>query len=308
MFWQRAAFALLAGTIVIATAIPARAQEEMKDEKAAPAPAAAPAAAPAPVSDGCCYKTVCCTEWVPVKTMVERTTYKTEYKHEKCTVWKTECVPVCKERTVTCYEKIPVKKKEIRCVVKCVPVCVEKTVMQKHTVCKPVMHTVKKCVDKGCYETICVEVKPSCFAKLFQKKDDCCNPCPPCPKYKTKKVWKPCIVVEEKQVCKMEKFTECRPVTVKCTEMKKVEEKIEVEVCSYQCVAKTRVEKYTCYEQRKVACEVTKCVKVCVPCKEMVECCKMEKRTVMKQIPVCCPKPCCEPTPCCKPARKSCCN
>ena len=131
--------------------------------------------------------------------------------------------------------------KEIRCVVKCVPVCVEKTVMQKHTVCKPVMHTVKKCVDKGCYETVCVEVKPSCFAGLFSKKDDCCNPCPPCPKYKTKKVWKPCIVVEEKQVCKMEKFTECRPVTVKCTEMKKVEEKIEVEVCSYECVAKTRV-------------------------------------------------------------------
>src|SRR5438105_2856608 len=73
MVWQRARLALLAGCIVAAAAVPARAGD---------------CAAPAP-----CTRTVCCTEWVAEKFQSTRTVYKHECKRENYTAYRCECVP-----------------------------------------------------------------------------------------------------------------------------------------------------------------------------------------------------------------------
>jgi hypothetical protein len=293
MNWQRYCSLLLAGTLVAAASNPARAQEPAKaDEKKAEA-----VPAPAPAQHYC---TVCCTEWVKVNCPKERTVHKVEYRHEKYTAFKCECVAVQKTRTCVYHEMVPEKRIETRIVCKCVPVEEERTVMETHVVCKPVVKTVRKCVDKGHWECKLVECKPSCWERLcdcFRHKDECCEP--KCPKYKTKKVWCPNKVWEEHQVTCMQKVKECRAVKVKCTVHKMVKEEQKVEVTCYKCVAKERTENYTVHEVRKVPYEATRCVKVCVPVKEMVDCWKWEKRTVVKKVP-------CEP--CCEPCPKKCCG
>ena len=60
----------------------------------------------------------------------------------------------------------------------------------------------------------------------------------------------------------------------------------KVKVCTYQCVEEKRTVKYTCYEQRQVACKATRTVRVCVPCETTVTCCKWVRREVA---PVCAP-------------------
>src|SRR5262249_24777504 len=114
MFSQRVSSALLAGALVAASSLTARAQDE-KDppHKAPPAP---PPAAPAPAADPCApaYRTICCTEWVPVQVTCERTVYKTEYRNEEYTACKWECFPVQKQRTCTYYESVPEKRLETR--------------------------------------------------------------------------------------------------------------------------------------------------------------------------------------------------
>src|SRR5262249_46169338 len=149
-----------------------------------------------------------------------RTVYKTECKQETYTAWKCECVPETRTRTCTVNKMVPETRWETRTVCVKVPVCEERTVMQSYTTCKPVCKTVKKCVDKGHYECQCDEHK-SCLDKLRESchKNDCCYE-PPCPKYKTKKVWVSCPVWEERTVTCMEKVTECRPVTCKVTTWK----------------------------------------------------------------------------------------
>src|SRR5262249_348369 len=153
-----------------------------------PAPAAADPCAPR-------FRTVCVTEWVPEKYICERTVNKVEYKQEKYTAFKCECVPEKRTCTKTVYEKVP----EVKCVTRIVCEKVwceeERTVMEKRTVCKPVEKCERKCVDKGHWECRCVECKPSCLERLREacKKKDCCDPCNPCntccetkcPKYKT---------------------------------------------------------------------------------------------------------------------------
>jgi len=304
MFWQRASSALLAGVLFAATSLIARAQDEKKAPEMAPAPApAAPAAAPC--GTPCVtYKTVCCTQWVPEKYFVDKCTTKVEYKQETYTAYKCECVAVQQPRTVTVHKMVPETHDEIQTICKKVPVCEERTIMKKCTENRQVEKTVRKCVDKGHWECKCVEVKPGLCEQLFKKKNDCC--CEPCPKTKTVKCWVPCPVWEEKKVCCTEKVTVCKPEVVKCTVYKEVQEKKTVKVTTCKCVCETKTEMCTVYEKKTVPYQATRCVKVCTPCVEKVECCRMVKQTVMKQVPcepVC--KPCC--TPCCKPA-KSCCG
>jgi hypothetical protein len=279
-----------------------------KMPEAAPAPGAA--AAPAPAAPCTNYRTICVTEWVPEKSIVERTVNKVEWKQETYTAYKCETVQVQKQRCCTVYEMVPETRCETRIVCKKVPVCEERTIMEKKTVCVPVEKCVKKCVQKGHWECKQVECKPSCFSGLFShKKDDCCNPCceQQCPKYKTVKCWVNCPVYEEKKVCVMEKHTECVAKKVKVTVCKEVREEQKVNVTVCKCVPKQKMETYTVCEKRMVPYQATRCVKVCTPCVEKVECCKMVKRTVQKQVPC---EPCCDT--CCPEKKchrsKSCCN
>jgi hypothetical protein len=269
MFWQRISSALLAGTCVALTALPARA-----GDCCAPAPCA-------PV-----YKTVCCVEWVPEKYTAERTCYKTEWKEEKYTCFKCECVQEQRTCTKTIYEKVAEVKEVTRIVCERVPVCEEKTIMTTHVTCKPVVKTVKKCVDKGHWECKLVEVKPSCLHKLFHHNDCECE----CPKYKEKKCWVPCPVWIETQVTCYEKVCEQRPITVKCTTYKTVQREEKVQVTCYKCVPKQVTETYTVNVMKKVPFEATRKVGVCVPYTEKVECTRMVKKVTTKQVecaPVC---------------------
>jgi hypothetical protein len=307
MFRQRVSSALLAGVLFAATTLTVRAQDEkMKAPEMVPAPAAAAAPAASPCGSPCVtYKTICCTEWVPETCIVEKHTTKVEYKQECYTAYKCETICVQKPQTVMVKKMVPECHEETRIICKKVPVCEEKTIMQKCTVCQPVEHCVKKCVDKGHWECKCVEVKPGLCEQLFKKKDDCCC-CEPCPKTKTVKCWVPCPVIEVTKVCKMEKVEVCKPVTVKCTVYKEVKEEVKVKVQTCKCVTECKTEMVTCYEKKTVPYQATRCVKVCTPCVEKVEVCKMVKHTVMKQVPC---EPCCTPcTPCCPAPKKSCCG
>jgi hypothetical protein len=299
MFWQRVSSALLAGTFVAMASLSARAEDEPRAP--APAPAPAPAAAPA-AADPCApqYRTICCTEWVPEKVQVERTVMKYEMRQEKYTAYECKCVQEKRMVTRCVTERVPVTK----CVTVCEKVncCEERTVMQTRTCCKPVCKTVRKCVDKGHYECRCVECKPGFLERMHHKKD-CCDPCGgnACceeKKYKTEKVWVPCPVWEEHQVTCMQKVTECVPVKCKVNVCKTVQVQKQVTVC--ECRTKQVCEEVCCNVMKKVPVECTRCVRVCVPCKEMVTECRMVKKTVMKQVP-CEPAPCCEP---CCPSRK----
>lgn len=315
MFWQRVSSALLAGTFVAMTSLSARADEPKAPADAAPAPAPAPAAAPAPAPApaGDCgnpcapaYRTVCVTEWVPERVQCERTVMKYETRQEKYTAFRCECVAEKKMVTRCVTERVPVTKTVTVC--EKVPCCEERTIMQTRTCCKPVCKTVRKCVDKGHYECKCVECKPGFLERMHShKKKDCCadscgnsNCCEQqaCPKYKTEKVWVPCPVWEEHQVTCMQKVTECVPVKCMVKTCKTVQVQKQITVC--ECRTKQVCEEVTCNVMKKVPYEATRCVKVCVPCKEMVTECRMVKKTVMKQVP-CAPAPCAEE---CCPSKK----
>jgi hypothetical protein len=283
MIWQHVRVAVLAGGIVAAAGLSARADD------CAPA-----AAAPAPQ-----YRTVCVKEWVPEKYEKTVTVYKKECVQEKYTAYRCETVPETRTRTVTVYEKVPVVEEICKKVCVSVPCVEERTVMEKHWVCKPETRVVRKCVDKGHYECREVPCGPS-FKERFHKflhHNDCCDEgCEPCPRTKTVKVWVPCPVWEEKCVTCMKRVCETRPVTCKVTVCKKEirEERCKVTVC--KCVAKQKVENYTVCVTHKIPCEATRTVVKCVPVQEKVTCCRMVCRTVEKQVPVvtCCEETCCK--------------
>ena len=89
MIRQQLRVALLAGSLVAATALTARAED--------PQPAAAAAAA------GPCapqYRTVCVKEWVPEKYETTRVTYERVCREEKYTAYRCECVPETRTRQV----------------------------------------------------------------------------------------------------------------------------------------------------------------------------------------------------------------
>jgi hypothetical protein len=280
---QQLRVAVLAGSIVVALAASARA-----DDCGQPCP-------PAPQ-----FRTVCVNEWVPEKYETTRTVYKQECVQEKYTAFRCESVPETRTRNVTTYEKVPVVQEVVKKVCVSVPHVEERTVMEKHWVTVPETKVVRKCVDKGHYECKEVECGPSCWEKMrhhFHKKD-CCEECPPCPRTKTVKVWVPCPVWEEHTICCTKKVCEYRPkvchVTVCKTEVH--EEKCQVTV--WKCVPKTHTETYTVCVERKVPFEATRTVTRCVPVQEKVTCTRMVCRKVEKQVPV---ETCCETVLCCKP-------
>jgi len=129
-------------------------------------------------------------------------------------------------------------------------------------------------------------------------------------------------------VCK--KVACCEQVTCKVAVCRNEWREEKVKVCTYTCVQEPCTVKYTCYETRKVQCQGTRTVRVCVPCTETVNCCRMVPRTVTRQVPcndccttsTSCSNNCCERAglfsglrgrlhrnaDCCRPACSSGCN
>jgi hypothetical protein len=259
-------------------------------------------------SSGCgstapAYRTITCTECVPETYTCKRTCYRVECRTEQYDTCRCECVPVCKERVCCVTERVPcvetVTKKcckyvttyEDRCVMKPCYSYVQETCMKKELVCR------------GHWE--CREV-PTC--SLFNRcKSDCCDPCASCcVPTRTKKVWvhcpeyRECPVTVCKKVCTMVPTT-CRvPVCTPCWY------DVTCQVCTYKCVTKQVVQKYTCYETRMVPCKATRTVRCCVPYEVDVCCTRWVTRTVCRQVPCCdtgCNNSCCN-TGC----NNSCCN
>lgn len=271
MNWQRIRFALLAG-VVSATL--------------------APAARGGDCAPPCttCYKTVCCTEWVPEQYQCTRTVYKTEYKQEVYTAYRCETTTEVRTRTCTVNKMVPEFRTQVCNYNVCVPCWEERVVMKPCVTYKPETKIVRKCVDQGHWECKEVPCKPSLCERMKKcLHHDCCEECP---KMKTVKCWVPCPVWIECPVTCMVRCCEYHPQTIKvCTYKTECRQK-EVQVCSYRCVPETRVENYTVCVPVKVPYQATRCVAVCVPCQETVTLCRMVPHTVCKQVPVC--DPCCK--------------
>jgi hypothetical protein len=299
MIRQQIRVALLAGSLVAATALTARAED------APPAPAA-PAAKPCAPQ----FRTVCVNEWVPETYQAIRTVYERVCREEKYTAYRCENVPETRTRTVICgYRQVPEVKEVVRRVCVRVPCVEERTVMKTRWTCVPETRVVRKCVDKGHYECKEVPCGPSFLERLHKLcHRDCCEQecCEPCPRTKTVKVWVPCPVWEERTVCCTKRVCEHYPVKcqVNVCKVEYKEEKSQVTVC--RCIPETKTETYTCCVQKRIPYEATRTVVHCVPREEKVTCTRMVCRTVQKQVPV---ETCCAETSCCKPcAETSCCK
>jgi len=267
MIWQQVRKALLASVVVAAGTASARGDD-----------CCAPACPPAPAC-----RTVTVVEYVPEQYQTTRTTYKTECRQEAYTAYRCEMVPETRTRTVTCYKMVPETVMETRTYCVKVPVTEQRTVMKTCTKMVPVQETVMVKVDRGHWECQQVEVHHA-FRDGMRKlchKNDCCEPCP---EYKTKKCWVPCIVCEPKVVCRMKCVTECVPTTC-CVTTCKIETKTETcPVTRCKCVPESHTETYTCCVAKQVPFQCTRTVKVCVPCTETVTCCRMVPKCVEKQV------------------------
>jgi hypothetical protein len=284
---------LLAGSLVAASALTARADDAAKLAPAAPA------------ADPCCapqYRTVCVKEWVPETYQTTKTVYEKAERQEKYTAYRCETVPETRTRNVTVYHRVPEVKEVVRHVCVSVPVVEERTVMKTRWVCVPETRVVRKCVDKGHYECKEVPCGPSCMDRLkklcHRGCDDCCEPCPV--KTKTVKVWVPCPVWQEHTVTTTKRVCEHYPVKVQVTVCKKEMREERSQVTVYRCVPDTKTETYTCMMTRTVPYEATRTVVHCVPREVPVTATRMVCRTVEKQVPVV--ETCCETT-CCKTSR-----
>lgn len=263
----------------------------------------APAATAAPA-----FRTITVTECVPETYTVKRTAYKSECRTETYDACKTECVAECRERTCTFVKKVPVVKCETR------KVCKHVTVWEDRTVCKTEWKTVqethckKELVRLGHWE--CKEV--AAFGGLFggggHGHKHCgtscgtsCDPCATtsCAPTRTKKVWVHCPEYCSKPVTVCKKVCVQVPTVCKVAVCKSVWEEVKVNVCTYQCVNETRVEKYTVMVPRTVKYKATRTVRVCVPYEETVTCTRMVARQVTRQVP-CAPTTCCETNACCE--------
>ena len=291
MIRQQIRVALLAGSLVAATALTARADD------APPAPAA-------PAADPCApqYRTVCVKEWAPETYQATKVVYDRVCKEEKYTAYRRETVPETKTRQVTVYRQVPKVKEVVRHVCVTVPVVEERTVMKTHWTCVPETKVVRKCVDKGHYECKEVPCGPSFMDRLkkcFHRNDCCDDRCEPCVvRTKTVKVWVPCPVWEEHTVTCMKRVCEHIPVKCQVTVCKPQyrEERCQVTVCKR--VPEFKTETYTCMVRRQIPYEAVRNVVRCVPHMEKATCTRMVCRTVQKQVPV---ETCCETT-CCKPS------
>jgi hypothetical protein len=247
----------------------------------------APVAAPAP-----CYKTVTVTEWFPVQYEATRTVYKTEYVTENYTAYRYECVPETRTFSHTIYKSVPTFQQVVRTTYKCVPTVETRTVMHKQVVCRQVTTMKCKTVDKGHYECCTKELGPSLHDRL-RMHHDCCYV--PCPRYKTKKVWVPCLVTVETPCTKTVREVVCVPQTVCVTVNKMVPVQETVQVCVQKCVPEVVTSTATVYVKKCVAVPATRCVARCVPVVEKYTACRLECRTVSKEVPACeCSVPCCK--------------
>jgi len=234
-----------------------------------------------------CYRTITCTEWVRETYQVKRCSYRMECRTEVYDTFRCECVPECRERTVCCVRKVPVVREECRKV--CHKVTVYEERMVQKTCYKYVQETCcrKELVRLGHWE--CREVQPLCgglFSGGHGHKGNGCNDCcnDSCRPTRTRKVWVHCPEYREcpYTVCKKVCYTVCVPCKVPVCRTEWREERVKV--CTYQCVTENRVEKCTVYVTRRVPCKATRTVRVCVPCEEMVTCCRMVPRTVTRQV------------------------
>jgi hypothetical protein len=281
MVCQPLRLALLIGAITAVAVSPAQANQG--------APACGnPCGASAPTAP--CYRTITCTEWVKETYQVKRTSYKVECRTETFDTFRCESVPEVRERTVCVVKKVPVETFQVRKVAHKVTTYEEKIVNK--TEYKYVQETVfkKQLVRLGHWETR--EVQPL-FGNFFGGHGhahgcgDACGSCTttcaaPCPK--TRKVWVHCPEYRECPVTVCKKVCVTVPVSCKVPVCSTVWHEERVKVCTYQCVNETRVEKCTVYVNRQVPCKATRTVRVCVPCEEMVTCCKMVPRTVTRQV------------------------
>ena len=294
MVCQPLRLALLIGAITAVAVSPARAHHN-----------SAPCCNPCPTACATApaYRTITCTECVPETYTVKRVCYKIECQTQTYQGCRTECVPVCKERVCTVWERVPCVQTVTKKCCKYVQTCETRTVM------KPCYSYVtetcmkKQLVCRGHWECQCV---PAC--SLFHK-SNCCDPCGSCcTPMKVKKVWVNCPEYREcpVQVCK--KVCTMVPTTCQVNCCKPVWYDVQCQVCTYKCVPKQCVQKYTCYETRTVPCTCTRVCRVCVPYETCVTCTRWVTKQVCKQVPCtpCCQPTCCQPTccqPCCKPAR-----
>jgi hypothetical protein len=298
MVGQRLRLALLIGAITAVAVSPVRANFR-----------APKCCDPCGSSSGCAtapaYRTVTCTEWVRENVTSTRTAYKVECRTETYDTFRTECVPVCREKVVSVQKRVPVWKEECRKV--CHKETVWETRMVNKTSHKYVQETVmkKSLVRMGHWE--CRESTPlfggfgggnggglfgghghhGCNDACSTGCADSCNTAcsSPC-RTRTKKVWVHCPEYKEcpTTVCKKVCVTECVPCKVAVCKNVWREEKVKV--CSYTCVEEKQTVKCTTYETRKVACKATRTVRVCVPYQETVTCCKMVPKTVTRQVAV----------------------
>jgi len=210
-------------------------------------------------------------------------------------------LPVCREREVNCVKKVPVYTEQMR------KVCCKETVWETKMVNKTSYKNVQEtCMKKQLVRLGHWEERPvqplfggggggGGFGGLFgghhgggcnsgcndpcatnnNCNNNCNNACP-----RTKKCWVHCPEYREcpVTVCKKVCVTECVPCKVAVCKMTWKEEKVKV--CTYQCVTEKRIVKCTEYETRQVPCKATRTVRVCVPCEQTVNVCRMVRREV----------------------------
>ncbi len=304
MVCQPLRLALLIGAITAVAVSPVRASHHNS------APCCNPCASTAPA-----YRTITCTECVPETYTVKRTCYKMECRTETYQTCRTECVPVCKERVCCVVERVPCMETVTK------KVCNYVTTWQEKTVMKPCYSYVqetcmkKQLVCRGHWECQCV---PACG--LFgggllgggHGHNNCCDPCANscCVPTRMKKVWVNCPEYRECPVTVCKKVCTMVPTTCKVACCTPCWTDVTCQVCTYKCVTKQVVQKYTCYETRSVPCTATRTVRCCVPYEVDVCCTRWVTRQVCKQVPCapacetsCCTSSCndCCTTSCCKP-------
>ncbi len=245
-------------------------------------------------------KKICVTEFVPQHYEACRTVYHTEYRDEFYTAYKTECVPECRTRTVTCNTFVTEYHDEVRTVTKMVPYCEDRVITRNVWTTQHVTEICKKTIDQGHWECYCCPRCPT-PAEAAADANKCCKPC----YFTTKKCWVPCLVCIDVPV------TRCVPVctqvceTIKVTCCKPVCESFTVKVGCTKCVPVCKTETYTVLVPRCVPVQLCRKVAICVPHVEKYTACRMVPVTVEKEI-ICepCCTPCCTPCCCCCPPKE----
>jgi hypothetical protein len=262
----------------------------------------------APAGD-CCNGGGVSYECVPETYNVTRTVYKKVCRDETYTAFKCVCEPVTKTREVCHMVRKQVEKEVCKTVHDRIPCTETRTVMKTKWSYQTVTEMRSKKVDRGHW--VCEEVDApfqNFLAKLHHccKKNDCCEPCPPCPKTRTVKRWCSNWVTECYPVTCCKKVCCQVPQTCTFTTYKCVARQVTCKELCWVCEPCTKIETYTCHVTKKVPYTCTRKVWDCVPCQETVTCTRYVKKAICAPAPApapCCPTsceaPCCETTSCC---------